>query len=172
MFSLVSRLKYGTLCCSIASLFREEALCIFACLIKDFFFFLDVDHFKSPYWISHNIASVLCFLVFWLQGTWDLSFPTSDRTCTPRTGKQSLHLDHQGSLEALCFNASSCLGIDSFVCMFILYLRRLCLTLLTWVAVFFLWEDFCDLLAMFVLVSIVSWTYLRTALTQCPGIVS
>ena len=65
MFSLVSRLKYGTLCCSIASLFREEALCIFARLIKDFFFY--VDHFKSPYWICYDIASVLCFLVFWPQ---------------------------------------------------------------------------------------------------------
>ena len=90
MFSLISRLKYGTLCCSIASLFREEALCIFACLIKDFFFF-DVDHFKSPYWICYDIASVLCFLVFWPQGVWDLSFLTRDRTCTPCTGKQSLN---------------------------------------------------------------------------------
>ena len=38
MFSLVSRLKYGTLCCSIASLFREEVLCIFA--YQRFFFLM------------------------------------------------------------------------------------------------------------------------------------
>ena len=64
MFSLVSRLKYGTLCCSIASLFREEALCIFARLIKDFFFLM---------WIILKVliefvTILLLFYVFWCFG--------------------------------------------------------------------------------------------------------
>ena len=64
MFSLISRLKYGTLCCSIASLFREEALCIFACLIKDFFFLM---------WIILKVLIefvmiLLLFYVFWCFG--------------------------------------------------------------------------------------------------------
>ena len=29
-------------------------------ILKDFFFF-DVDHFLSLYWICYNIVSVLCF---------------------------------------------------------------------------------------------------------------
>ena len=31
---------------------------------KDFFFF-EVDHFKSLYWICYNTVSVFCVLVFW-----------------------------------------------------------------------------------------------------------
>ena len=37
---------------------------------------------KSFYWISYNIASVLCFL-FWPHGMWDLSSLTRDQTCMP-----------------------------------------------------------------------------------------
>ena len=44
-----------------------------ACLkchwIIDFIF--DVDHLKNLYWICYNITSVLCFVLFWPQGTWD-----------------------------------------------------------------------------------------------------
>ena len=35
--------------------------------------FCDVDHFKSLYWICYNIASALCFGIFWPQGMWDPS---------------------------------------------------------------------------------------------------
>ena len=38
-----------------------------------FFFFFKADHFESLYWIRFNI---ICVLVFWPWGTWDLSFPT------------------------------------------------------------------------------------------------
>ena len=54
-------------------------------------FFFYVDHFKSLYWICYNIASVLCFGVFWPKGIWDLSSPTRDWTCTPCLGRWSFN---------------------------------------------------------------------------------
>ena len=36
-------------------------------IFLSFFFFLNVDHFLSFYWICYNISYVLC-LVFWLWG--------------------------------------------------------------------------------------------------------
>ena len=63
-----------------------------------FFFlrFLNVDHFKSFYFICYNIASVFCclfdlVLVSWPQGMWDLSSQTRGRTCTPCLGRQCLN---------------------------------------------------------------------------------
>ena len=56
-----------------------------------FFFFLDVDHFKSLYWVCFHIASVY-ILVFWLWGMWGLSSLTRDGTHTSSTGRQSLKL--------------------------------------------------------------------------------
>ena len=50
-----------------------------------FFVVVDVDHFKSLYGIGYSIASVLCF-GFLVQGMWDLSSPTRDRTHTSGTG--------------------------------------------------------------------------------------
>ena len=44
-----------------------------------------MDHFKSLYGIGYSIASVLCF-GFLVQGMWDLSSPTRDRTHTSGTG--------------------------------------------------------------------------------------
>ena len=55
-----------------------------------FFFFFDVDHFKSLYWICYHTVSVLCF-GFWLQGTWNLSSLTRDSTCTAWTGRRRLN---------------------------------------------------------------------------------
>ena len=66
--------------------------------VPSFFFlrFLNVDHFKSFYWICYNIASVFCclfdlVLVSWPQGMWDLSSQTRGRTCTPCLGRQCLN---------------------------------------------------------------------------------
>ena len=58
---------------------------------QSFFFFLDVDHFKSLYWVCFHIASVY-ILVFWLWGMWGLSSLTRDGTHTSSTGRQSLKL--------------------------------------------------------------------------------
>ena len=38
-----------------------------------FFFFFNVDHFKSPYWISYNIAPIVYVLGFWPWGVEDRS---------------------------------------------------------------------------------------------------
>ena len=50
----------------------------FSCFSKRYFC---CEPFLKFYWICYNITSVLC-LFFWLQGTWDLSSPTRDRTLT------------------------------------------------------------------------------------------
>ena len=168
MFSLVSRLKYGTLCCSIAPLFREEVLCIFA---YQRFFFFNVDHFKSLYWICYHIASVLCF--FGHKACGISAPPAGIEPALPALESKVLATGPPGKSGSSVLISPRPWELISFAWMFILYLRSLCLTsLLTWVTVFFLWEDSCDLLAVFVLVPIISGTYLRTALTQCPGVVS
>ena len=51
------------------------------------FFFLNVDHLKSLYWICYNTASFLCF-GFQLQG---MRFPTRDQTCTLSIGSLNNH---------------------------------------------------------------------------------
>ena len=38
-----------------------------------------------------TILLLFYVLVFWLQGTWDLSSLTRDRTCTPCFGRRSLN---------------------------------------------------------------------------------
>ena len=44
-------------------------------------FFFDVHYFKSLSWICYSIASVL--FIYLMQGMWDLSSHTRDRTHTP-----------------------------------------------------------------------------------------
>ena len=56
-----------------------------------FFFFFNVDHFKSLYWICYYIASVVCVLAFWPRGIRDPSSPTRDQTHTPCIGRWSPH---------------------------------------------------------------------------------
>ena len=55
------------------------------CKAHIFFFF-----FWKSYCICYNNTSVFC-LVFWLRGTWDLSFSTRYRTCTSCIGRPSLN---------------------------------------------------------------------------------
>ena len=55
------------------------------------FFFINADHFQSLYSICHNIASVVCVLVFWPWGLWDHSSLTKDWTLTLCIGRQSLN---------------------------------------------------------------------------------
>ena len=59
----------------------EATLAIWLLLLsfKDFFF-LNVDHFKSLFWICYNIASVVCFGVL---ATGDLRSLTRERTAPP-----------------------------------------------------------------------------------------
>ena len=69
-----------------------------------FFFFFNVDHFKSLYWICYNIASFAYVLVFWHSGMWTLRSLTRDGTCTPCIGRWSPNpRTSQGSLQALLF---------------------------------------------------------------------
>ena len=64
---------------------------------REFFFNLFVfDNFLmwtifSLYWIFYNVASVLCFVFFWLRGMWDLSSLTRDWTHATCVGRQSLN---------------------------------------------------------------------------------
>ena len=53
------------------------------------FFFFDVGHFQSLYWICYSIASVLCFCFLAKTGIWDLSSPSRNQTCTPCIGRPS-----------------------------------------------------------------------------------
>ena len=58
-------------------------LCV--CVLKNFFFFLDADHFlKRPYWVYYNIALFYALDVC-CQAMWDLGSPTRDQTHTPYT---------------------------------------------------------------------------------------
>ena len=53
--------------------------------------------FFMIFWCEPFLKSLLNLLLyffcfgFWPQGTWDLSFPTRDQTCTPCMGRQSLN---------------------------------------------------------------------------------
>ena len=40
--------------------------------------------------MCYHIASVSCFLIFWLCGVWSLSSPTTDWICSPCIGRWSL----------------------------------------------------------------------------------
>ena len=103
-------------------------------------FFFYVDHFKSLYWICYNIASVLCFGVFWPKGIWDLSSPTRDWTCTPCLGRWSFN--HWTTREVPYFSIKMVsikmwmnrMFISSSICSFIeCVLSLLLLPLPTWV---------------------------------------
>ena len=54
------------------------------------FFVKHIFFFWKSYCICYNNTSVFC-LVFWLRGTWDLSFSTRYRTCTSCIGRPSLN---------------------------------------------------------------------------------
>ena len=58
----------------------EATLPIWLLLSFKDFFFLNVDHFKSLFWICYNIASVMCFGVL---ATGDLRSLTKERTAPP-----------------------------------------------------------------------------------------
>ena len=57
-------------------------------LNQRFFFFFDVDHFLSLYFIT--ILLLFYVLVFWPQGMWNLSSPTRDQTHIACFGRRSL----------------------------------------------------------------------------------
>ena len=50
-----------------------------------------MGHLKSLYWICYSIASVVCFLAFWPQGTWNLNSLIMDWTHIPCIGRQSFN---------------------------------------------------------------------------------
>ena len=52
---------------------------------------IDVDHFKSLYWICYNTVSVVYALVFCPWSIWNLSSSTRDWTLTAYIGRQSLN---------------------------------------------------------------------------------
>ena len=56
-----------------------------------------------------TILLLFYILVFWLQGTWDLSFPTRDWTCTPCTGRQSLNHWSAREVPAMLVHFMHCL---------------------------------------------------------------
>ena len=53
--------------------------------------FFDVDYCLNSSLSSFMILLQFNVLVFWLQGTWDLSSATRDQTCTLCIGRQSLN---------------------------------------------------------------------------------
>ena len=74
---------------------------VFSKLILRFFFFFNVDHFWSLYWICYSISSVLCFSVFWVWSVWDQGLNPQ-----PLHWKvKSKPLDHQGSPSGTVYSA-------------------------------------------------------------------
>ena len=70
-------------------------------MLKKIFFFFDVDHFKSLYWISYNSVSFY-ILFFWPWGR-HVSSLTGDQTCTSCIGRQNPNYQTTREVPALVY---------------------------------------------------------------------
>ena len=68
-----------------------------------FFFLMWTIFLKSLYWICYNIVSVVCLLVFWPQGMWDLSFLRGIKPAPPTMEDEILTTGPPGKSPGLTF---------------------------------------------------------------------